>query len=151
MRSLTLAALPLSRGYKVASTTTLILQSLATKRTFSSLPSLRPTLLSRNPNPNSNSIFRSCASPQTSFTPSPNSNSDAAAVLDLVPKTALTSHPSLAGVSAQLRFGPRTQTMERTSRLKRKRTHGFLSRLRTRNGRKTLLRRKTKGRMMLSN
>ena len=41
--------------------------------------------------------------------------------------------------------------MNRNSRLKRKRKHGFLSRIRTKNGRKTLLRRLEKGRCRLSN
>ncbi|KAI0893313.1 hypothetical protein F4806DRAFT_476589 [Annulohypoxylon nitens] len=144
MRSLTLAALPLSRGYKVATTTTSTLQSLASKRTFSSLPSLRPTLLAPN------SVFRTSTPTQTSFTPLLTPSTDGT-IADVVPKSAVTSHPSLAGVATQLRFGPQPGTMERTSRLKRKRTHGFLSRLRTRNGRKILQRRRSKGRTMLSN
>lgn len=67
---------------------------------------------------------------------------------DILPTAAITSHPALA--ASQIRWMKR-RTMERTSRLKRKRTHGFLSRIRTRNGRKTLQRRKSKGRYFLSN
>ncbi|KAI1214655.1 uncharacterized protein F4807DRAFT_404128 [Annulohypoxylon truncatum] len=146
MRSLTLAALPRARGCKAATKATSTLQSLATRRTFSSLPSLRPTTLA-----SSSTIFRSSTLSQTSFTPAPNSSSSASVLLDLVPKTAVTSHPSLAGCAAQMRFGPRPEKMARTSRLKRKRKHGFLSRIRTRNGRKILQRRKAKGRSFLSN
>ena len=41
--------------------------------------------------------------------------------------------------------------MQANSRLKRKRKFGFLSRNKTKKGRKTLLRRREKGRMRLSN
>ncbi|KAI1452696.1 hypothetical protein F4805DRAFT_407594 [Annulohypoxylon moriforme] len=145
MRSLTLAALSRARGCKVATTATSTLQSIAAKRTFSSLPSLRPTILA--PSNTSSTVFRSASLPQCQFAPTPSNGT----VLDLVPKTAITSHPSLASSAAQMRFGPRPGKMARTSRLKRKRRHGFLSRIRTRNGRKILQRRRTKGRTMLSN
>ncbi|KAI0883190.1 uncharacterized protein GGS22DRAFT_168084 [Annulohypoxylon maeteangense] len=147
MRSLALAALPRARGCKAATKAASTLQSLATRRTFTSLPTLRPTPLTPN-----TSIFRSSSLPQSSlYPPTPTPSSNSSAVLDLVPKTAITTHPSLAHCAAQMRFGPRAGNLARTSRLKRKRKHGFLSRLRTRNGRKTLQRRKAKGRLFLSN
>ncbi|KAI2463385.1 hypothetical protein F4781DRAFT_416835 [Annulohypoxylon bovei var. microspora] len=145
MRSLTLAALPRARGSKAVATITSTIQSLATRRTFSSLPSLRPTILA--PSSTSSTVFRAANLPTCSFAPAPSSG----AALDLVPKTSVTSHPSLAGCAAQVRFGPRPGTMARTSRLKRKRKFGFLARQRTRNGRKVLQRRRSKGRTMLSN
>lgn len=64
--------------------------------------------------------------------------------LDILPR--ISSHPSLASI--QVRNGPR-DTFNPSHRV-RKRRHGFLSRLRTRNGRKTLKRRKAKGRSTLS-
>ncbi|KAI1414596.1 hypothetical protein F5Y13DRAFT_158895 [Hypoxylon sp. FL1857] len=150
MRSLALTALPRARGYQAVATATTGIQAWATRRTFSSLPSLRPTILASKP-PNS-AVFRSPSAPNgllSSFTPSPTSLSASGITLDLVPRTAITSHPSLS-FGAQARFGPRP-TMARTSRLVRKRRHGFLSRVRTHNGRKTLQRRKEKKRSMLSN
>lgn len=70
---------------------------------------------------------------------------------DVVPRTAITSHPALAGAGSQIRCGPRRHmNMNRPSRLIRMRRHGFLSRIRTKTGRKMLQRRKTKGRKMLS-
>ncbi|KAI0835368.1 hypothetical protein F5Y06DRAFT_139194 [Hypoxylon sp. FL0890] len=150
MRSLALAALPRARGYQAAVNTAATIQACVTRRTFSSLPSLRPTILPSN-SPNS-AVFRSPSVSNgllSSFTPSPTSTSASGITLDLVPKTSVTSHPSL-GFGAQVRFGPRPN-MARTSRLVRKRRTGFLSRLRSHNGRKTLQRRKDKKRSMLSN
>ncbi|KAI0112631.1 hypothetical protein F4776DRAFT_344144 [Hypoxylon sp. NC0597] len=147
MRSLALAALSRARCHQATAMTTANVQSWATRRTFSSLPSLRPTILASS---NTNSIFRSPSASNgllTAFTPSPTSTSGI--TLDLVPKTSVTSHPSLS-LGAQVRFGPRP-TMARTSRLVRKRRHGFLSRVRSHNGRKTLQRRKEKKRSTLSN
>jgi len=63
---------------------------------------------------------------------------------DLVPR--ISSHPSLANV--QIRCGPR-RTYNPSNRV-RKRRHGFLVRLNTRNGRKILKRRRAKGRRDLS-
>ncbi|OTA85212.1 hypothetical protein M434DRAFT_400232 [Hypoxylon sp. CO27-5] len=148
MRSLALAALPRARCHQAAAIMTSNIQSWATRRTFSSLPSLRPTILASGST--NSAIFRSPSSSNgllSSFTPSPTSTSEI--TLDLMPKTSITSHPSL-GFGAQVRFGPRP-TMARTSRLVRKRRHGFLSRVRTHNGRKTLQRRKEKKRSTLSN
>ncbi|ORY71676.1 uncharacterized protein BCR38DRAFT_417715 [Pseudomassariella vexata] len=110
-------------------------------KSFSSLPSLRPTL-----QPRLNTVFRSSilANPAPTVITSPADS----ATLDIVPKSAITSNPALFGV--QIRCGPRP-TMARTSRLVRKRRHGFLSRIQTRTGRRTLQRRKSKGRKMLSN
>lgn len=67
---------------------------------------------------------------------------------DLVPQTAISANPAF--LAAQVRCGPRN-TMQANSRLKRKRKFGFLARNRTKNGRKTLLRRREKGRCRLSN
>ncbi|KAI6081219.1 hypothetical protein F4821DRAFT_33564 [Hypoxylon rubiginosum] len=140
MRSLLRAALP--RACNARNTKTAI-ASIATARTFSSLPSLRPTILA-SANPTS-TVFRS-HNLLSAYTPAPTSTG---AVLDLVPKSAITSHPAIWG-PAQIRCGPRP-TMARTSRLVRKRRHGFLSRIRAHNGRKTLQRRKEKKRSILSN
>ncbi|KAI3334398.1 hypothetical protein F4824DRAFT_468749 [Ustulina deusta] len=126
------------------------MQTLATKRTFSSLPHLRPSTLASN-----GTVFRPCNSgttllsrlPTTTASPAGIPNSPEG-VLDIVPKSAITAHPALAGPQ-QIRCGPRP-TMARTSRLVRKRRHGFLSRIRTRNGRRTLQRRREKKRSVLS-
>ncbi|KAI1391463.1 uncharacterized protein F4822DRAFT_396813 [Hypoxylon trugodes] len=149
MRSLVLGALPRARGCNVAATTTSTFKLWATTRTFTTLPRLRPTILSsssscstvfRSPNLSSGSIL-------TPFTPVPSAGGEATGVsLDLVPKTAITAHPAFA---QQMRFGPRP-TMARSSRLIRKRRHGFLSRIRSRNGQKTLQRRRDKKRSALS-
>ncbi|KAI1661217.1 hypothetical protein F4813DRAFT_221334 [Daldinia decipiens] len=147
MRSFALAALPRARGAsKIAiSSTTASIQSLATRRTFSSLPTLRPTL-----HASPGSVFRTPNRlPLQPFGPPTAAAAAAGATADLVPKTSLTTHPWLSG-AAQVRFGPRP-TMARTSRLVRKRRHGFLSRVRSHNGRKTLQRRREKKRSTLSN
>ncbi|KAH8166652.1 hypothetical protein CIB48_g1606 [Xylaria polymorpha] len=140
------ATLSLSRGCESITTTT---QTLATKRTFSSLPHLRPSIIAPN---GTGTVFRSCDSGNTLLPRLPptttTSPAGATNVLDIVPKSAITAHPALAGPQ-QIRCGPRP-TMARSSRLVRKRRHGFLSRLRTRNGRKTLQYRKDKKRHVLS-
>lgn len=64
--------------------------------------------------------------------------------LDLYPR--ITSHPAFS--SMQIRCGPRNTF--NPSHFVRKRRHGFLSRARTRKGRMTLLRRKSKRRNTLS-
>ncbi|RKF61225.1 hypothetical protein OnM2_044043c [Erysiphe neolycopersici] len=60
--------------------------------------------------------------------------------------TRITSHPGFSSI--QIRCGPRNTF--NPSHFVRKRRHGFLSRVRTRKGRMTLLRRKTKKRNTLS-
>ncbi|KAL7625672.1 hypothetical protein AAE478_004893 [Parahypoxylon ruwenzoriense] len=151
MRPLVLAALPTRAfGYGGSSSRNAVtaasssLRSWATRRTFTSLPSLRPTIL---PSSSSATVFRPSSLPTFAHAPSPASG--AATVPDLVPKTCITGHPALGSCAAQIRCGPRP-TMARTSRLIRKRRHGFLSRIRTRNGRRTLQRRKDKKRSVLS-
>ncbi|PKS05355.1 hypothetical protein jhhlp_008729 [Lomentospora prolificans] len=107
-------------------------------RYFSSLPSLRPSIL-----PNTAAIARPAP-----IAPLPTSTATGASALDLVSQTSISCHPAF--MAAQVRCGPRN-TMNRNSRLKRKRKHGFLSRIKSKNGRKTLLRRREKGRCRLSN
>ncbi|KAI0011081.1 hypothetical protein F4779DRAFT_574930 [Xylariaceae sp. FL0662B] len=151
MRSLTLAPsrarATLSRaccsnGSKAATAVSSI-PPIAIRRTFTSLPQLRPSIL-----PTTSTVFRPTSTNPLSRLPTTTEAGVASAeVLDLVPKTAITAHPALAGV--QIRCGPRP-TLARSSRLIRKRRHGFLSRLRSRNGRKTLQRRKDKKRSRLS-
>ncbi|KAK7532208.1 mitochondrial 54S ribosomal protein bL34m [Phyllosticta citribraziliensis] len=63
---------------------------------------------------------------------------------DVMPK--LSTHPAV--LATQVRCGPRDTY--NPSNLKRKRKHGFLSRIRTRKGRKMIARRKSKGRLNMS-
>ncbi|KAH8663954.1 hypothetical protein BX600DRAFT_287510 [Xylariales sp. PMI_506] len=119
-------------------------QTAVSKRTFTSLPTLRPTILPKY----SSSVFRS-STPTTSLAPTTSTaiETSSGEVLDIVSKSAITTHPSFGGL--QVRCGPRP-TMARSSRLIRKRRHGFLSRVQSRTGRRTLQRRRTKGRHSLS-
>ncbi|KAI0533466.1 hypothetical protein GGR58DRAFT_486676 [Xylaria digitata] len=140
------ARVALAQACKSITTT----QTLSTRRTFSSLPHLRPSILAPN-----STVFRPCNSGNTllSRLPTITASSTGIAsspegVLDVVPTSFITAHPALAGPQ-QIRCGPRP-TMARTSRLVRKRRHGFLSRIRTRNGQKTLQRRKDKKRSVMS-
>ncbi|KAF7518522.1 hypothetical protein G7054_g13443 [Neopestalotiopsis clavispora] len=127
----------LSRATRAASQS----QCLTGRRTFTSLPTLRPTLARPT-----GTVFRT-STPTTSLAPTaccPETTMTA----DIVPKTAISSSPLFA--ATQIRCGPRA-TLARSSRLVRKRRHGFLSRVRTRTGRRTLQRRRTKSRHILSN
>ena len=65
--------------------------------------------------------------------------------VDIQPK--ISSHIALQAL--QVRSGPRGLTFN-PSHIIRKRRHGFLSRVRTKNGRKTLRRRRQKGRCNMS-
>lgn len=80
--------------------------------------------------------------------PSPGSTTapaiPSAGALDLASK--ISAHPALG--SMQIRCGPRDTY--NPSQLVRKRRHGFLSRIRTKKGRKLLMRRLKKGRWNLS-
>ncbi|KAB5575621.1 hypothetical protein GE09DRAFT_1092714 [Coniochaeta sp. 2T2.1] len=118
----------------------------ASTRSFSSLPTLRPTLSSPP------SVFRAPGTTTTlsRFVPSTTTTITGEASLDLVSASSISAHPALAGVGSQIRCGPRFHRMNPSSRLIQKRRHGFLNRLRTKNGRKLLARRKAKGRFRLS-
>jgi large subunit ribosomal protein L34 len=74
----------------------------------------------------------------------PSAATSSSETLDLVGK--ISAHPGFAGV--QIRCGPRDTY--NPSHIVRKRRHGFLSRLRTKKGRKLLMRRLTRGRWNLS-
>ncbi|ORY16270.1 hypothetical protein BCR34DRAFT_119992 [Clohesyomyces aquaticus] len=88
--------------------------------------------------------------PLSSTLPSPSTSSSSILhstgpeTLDILPK--ISSHPALQGI--QIRCGPRNTF--NPSHFVRKRRHGFLSRLRTRNGRNLLKRRLAKKRSTLS-
>ncbi|ELR10212.1 hypothetical protein VC83_02990 [Pseudogymnoascus destructans] len=107
-------------------------------RTFSILTPLRPSLQPRALTRAPTSV--SCAAIDSTTTTSASSSE----ILDLLPK--ISTHPSLVGI--QVRCGPRNTFSP--SHFVRKRRHGFLSRLRTRKGRATLQRRKSKNRSTLS-
>ncbi|OBT45707.1 hypothetical protein VE00_03972 [Pseudogymnoascus sp. WSF 3629] len=107
-------------------------------RTFSILTPLRPSLTS------SFAPRASAALDTTTTTSTTTSAAGTTTILDLLPK--ISTHPSLAGI--QVRCGPRNTFSP--SHFVRKRRHGFLSRVRTRKGRATLQRRKSKNRSTLS-
>ncbi|TGO16325.1 hypothetical protein BTUL_0029g00140 [Botrytis tulipae] len=101
--------------------------AIVAKRTFTSITPLRPTLSPSAFKPSTSVLIPSEAAP-----------------LDLLPK--ISTHPALS--TTQLRCGPRNTFSP--SHFVRKRRHGFLSRIRTRKGRATLQRRKSKRRSTLS-
>ncbi|KAL5350044.1 hypothetical protein ACLOAV_005081 [Pseudogymnoascus australis] len=110
--------------------------ALQASRTFSMLTPLRPSL------PRTAGFApRASAAIETTTTAASGTSSE---ILDLLPK--ISTHPSLAGI--QVRCGPRNTFSP--SHFVRKRRHGFLSRVRTRKGRATLQRRKSKNRSTLS-
>ncbi|EPE10298.1 ribosomal protein l34 [Ophiostoma piceae UAMH 11346] len=111
-------------------------------RCFSILPRLRPTTPISS---GSMSVFRSQITPQAAASLSP----EVAAAADLVSPSSISRHPAFTGFASQIRCGPRP-TMAGATRLVQKRRHGFLSRVRTKGGKKTLARRRTKGRKRLS-
>ena len=96
-------------------------------RAFTSITPLRPTLSPSAFKPSSSTIVTLEAAP-----------------LDLLPK--ISTHPALS--TTQVRCGPRNTFSP--SHFVRKRRHGFLSRVKTRKGRATLQRRKSKKRSTLS-
>ncbi|KAM3076001.1 hypothetical protein ACMFMF_005346 [Clarireedia jacksonii] len=104
---------------------------LLSRRTITSITPLRPTI--------SPSGFR----PSQSVITPPRAVIEGA-TLDLLPK--ISTHPALG--ATQIRCGPRNTFSP--SHFVRKRRHGFLSRIRTRKGRATLQRRKSKKRSSLS-
>ncbi|KAJ9137344.1 hypothetical protein NKR19_g8267 [Coniochaeta hoffmannii] len=117
---------------------------VASTRLFSSLPTLRPTLSSPP------TAFRAPTGTLSRFIPTSTSAAEGATPLDLVSPSSISAHPALSGLGSQIRCGPRFHRMNPSSRLIQKRRHGFLGRLRTKNGRKLLARRKAKGRYRLS-
>ncbi|CAK7242976.1 MAG: hypothetical protein STHCBS139747_004482 [Sporothrix thermara] len=114
-------------------------------RAFSVLPRLRPTI---GP---SLAVFRPAAAPSTIIptTTTTTTTSVEAATADIVALSSISRHPALSGFASQIRCGPRP-TMAGATRLVQKRRHGFLSRVRTKSGRKLLARRRLKGRKRLS-
>ncbi|KAH6655037.1 hypothetical protein BKA67DRAFT_657000 [Truncatella angustata] len=116
-------------------------RAVSQAQTFTSLPTLRPSLARP-----AGTVFRS-STPTVSLAPS-GVTTASEEVADIVAKSAISSSPMFG--ATQIRCGPRA-TLARSSRLVRKRRHGFLSRVQTRTGRRTLQRRRTKGRHTLSN
>ncbi|TVY50271.1 50S ribosomal protein L34 [Lachnellula cervina] len=108
--------------------------STTPNRTFTSLPSLRPTI--------SPSSLRPSPTSTTTTTASIPTDPDAAAILP----TSISTHPSMA--ATQIRCAGRNTFSP--SHFVRKRRHGFLARLKSRTGRMILKRRRAKKRSSLS-
>ncbi|KJZ74991.1 hypothetical protein HIM_05477 [Hirsutella minnesotensis 3608] len=114
----------------------------AVPRTFTTLSPLRPALT-----PLRQQLGASPFAPSSSnFVPTSSSLDVGLPASDLGPSCEISSHPALAGM--QLRFAPRN-TMNGHTRLVQKRRLGFLSRQRSRTGRKIIMRRRMKGRRVL--
>ncbi|TVY33852.1 50S ribosomal protein L34 [Lachnellula subtilissima] len=106
----------------------------SSKRTFTSLPSLRPTII-----PSSLS-FSLRPNPTTTTASSTTTDLDATAILPI------STHPSMN--STQIRCAGRNTF--NPSHFVRKRRHGFLARVKSRTGRMMLKRRRAKKRSTLS-
>ncbi|KAF2185087.1 hypothetical protein K469DRAFT_577442 [Zopfia rhizophila CBS 207.26] len=128
------ATTPIPSLLRPSAARTALPQSRITTQLFRSLSLLSP----RRPRLTFSPVLPSSSTPSTAQTPTN------AETLDLLPK--ISSHPGL--LSTQVRCGPRDTY--NPSHFVRKRRHGFLSRLRTKNGRKTLKRRLLKKRSTLS-
>lgn len=117
--------------------------TLVTNRSRSSIPSTARSislLAPRRPVLPSSSLAATLPTPGSTGAPAIPS----ADALDLASK--ISSHPALGSI--QIRCGPRDTY--NPSHFVRKRRHGFLSRIRTKKGRKLLMRRVKKGRWNLS-
>ncbi|CAN8095161.1 unnamed protein product [Discula destructiva] len=111
-------------------------------RSFSSLPTLRPSTSLPT------SIFAARRPTTSLLALLQPSTTTTATELDLVPTSAISAH--LALLQSQIRCGPRRyQNMNRPSRLIRNRRVGFLTRMKSKDGRKTIARRRAKGRKRL--
>ncbi|KAJ6440046.1 ribosomal protein l34 domain-containing protein [Purpureocillium lavendulum] len=106
------------------------------RRTFTTLSPLRPSLTPLR-RPGALTSFTPAPTPATSVTPG-------GVAADVVPAGAVSSHPAFGG-ALQMRFGPRN-TMNGHTRLVQKRRHGFLYRMKSKTGRRILMRRRIKGR-----
>ncbi|KAK4219221.1 hypothetical protein QBC37DRAFT_382844 [Rhypophila decipiens] len=147
-RKLGSSAMPLLRSATWARAAVPKRIAVPSSRSFSILTPLRPSLQSGTTT--RQSVFRTnTPTSMTGQTTTTTQTAEGGVVLDLVPKTFITSNPALAGLGNQIRCGPRP-TMSNASRLIQKRRHGFLSRIRTNKGRKILAARKAKGRRRLS-
>lgn len=116
-------------------------------RAMSSLPLLRPRTTAVAPSfaarrPTTSSLLLLLVGP----CPPPTTTTTTA--VDLIPTSAISAHPALR--HAQIRCGPRRyMNMNRPSRLIRNRRTGFLTRMKTKDGRNTIARRRAKGRKRL--
>ncbi|KAF2112422.1 ribosomal protein L34-domain-containing protein [Lophiotrema nucula] len=133
----TLAMRPGTNATTLLRPVTFRISSLQSARGISILSPRRPVL------PSSTSSTPTLAVPGA-ISPSTATTSLSSETPDLLSR--ISSHPGLAGI--QIRCGPRDTF--NPSHFVRKRRHGWLSRIRTKKGRKTLMRRIKKGRWNLS-